>query len=148
MITNPAIAQILQTLSHDLSETIAPALDDEALSVKVQMMGAVLDSLAVRCENEREWIAQETQAIEAVAREALSALRDDDKLRRAFAQISDDDDIATRYLKASEVLSCLAEAAFQSDSAELQTKVETLLTQRLANEQQAIGENFQVIGRD
>ena len=39
MITTPTIAQILQTLSHDLRQTIAPALDDEALRVKVQMMG-------------------------------------------------------------------------------------------------------------
>lgn len=147
MINKPTLAEMLRSISHDLTVSIEPALNDESLVTKVQMMAALMDAIAIRTEREGDWRAEQIQAIVAVAADAVPRLGEGHPASKALEAISDHSPTDETYQQASELLSCLAEAAFETADAELQTKVEGLLNQRLAAEVAVIGENFEAIGR-
>lgn len=147
MINKPSLAEMLRSISHDLTVSIKPALSDEALVTKVQMMAALMDAIAIRTERESDWRAEQIQAIVAVAADAVPRLGEAHPASKALEAISDHSPTDKTYQQASELLSCLAEAAFENADAELQTKVEGLLNARLAAEVAVIGENFEAIGR-
>lgn len=150
MIVQPSIAQMLRSVSHDLRKVIEPALSDKSAAVMVQMMAAVLDAMALRCENEHRWIAEESEAIRSVAKSFLMSEPRNQELQEASHALqaaSFTDDAMTHYEKASELLSCTIEAAMHARLPQAQAAIEALLNQRLAHEIEVIGENFQPIGR-
>lgn len=154
MITQPAIPRLLESIRDELTDKILPALDDPVLKVNVEMMTAVLNALAVRTENEIQWMLDESAAIEAAASELSSALPDDEALAAALADMQGSrpetmrlSDVAASYGLASEVLSCLTKAAYGSGQEDAIARVETLFDSRLATENAAIGE-FIAVGRE
>ncbi len=148
MITRPSTSQLLRTVSHDLLAVVAPAIDDQAVVVTVQMMAAVLDAAAVRCENEANWMRAESAAILEVAARVAAAIPDTAELDAALAASAvGDSDAVEAYERASEALSCAAEVVLGADLPDLRGEVEQLLAARLANELTVIGANFEVIGR-
>jgi hypothetical protein len=154
MISKPTVPQLLQTMKVELAEKIAPALTDPTHTVAVTMMGAILDAISVRVENELAWMREESAAIEAAAAEfvarhpssaavadALDQYRSNvtDSLRLSAAQAD--------YDRASEVLSCLADAAYGMGDSDGVAAVERLVDQRLATELAIVG-TFVAAGRD
>lgn len=153
MITQPTIPQLLDTLREELAERVLPLIDDPTTKVNVEMVTAVLSALTVRTENEVAWMLEESEAIEAAADELLPTLKDAAAVSEALAahrasppssmRISH---VAESYQRASELLSCLAEAAYASGDDQAISKVQSLINARLAIELEAIGE-FVAVGR-
>lgn len=154
MISQPAIPRLLESIRDELTSKIKPALEDPTLRVNVDMMCAVLNALVVRTEHEQAWMRAECEAIEAAAAEVLPTLGDSaaaDAALEAYRSARTDSlqlsEAQADYDRASEVLSCLAEAAYASGDAAAIAKVEELFASRLGTENTAIGE-FIAVGRD
>ena len=153
MITEPTLARLVASIRTELTETIEPALDP-VLKVNVQMMAAVLSQIEERVEHELAWMRDECEAIEAVAAAAVDGGHGEgpvaealDRYRATASHGLRLSEAAADYQRASELLSHLAEAAYESGDAERIGVVEGLFEQRLATEQAAIGE-FIAVGRD
>ncbi|MGI9622530.1 MAG: hypothetical protein ACR2PK_06810 [Acidimicrobiales bacterium] len=154
MITQPSIPRLLESMRDELTEKILPVVDDPVLKVNIEMMTAVLNALAVRTENEIAWMLEESNAIESAANDLSGSMPDSSSLDAALDDLRSNrpesmrlSDVAASYGKASEVLSCLADAAYRSGHAEAIATVEELVDSRLATEQTAIGE-FIAVGRE
>ena len=114
---------------------------------------AVLQTAAVRSGSELAWMQEERDAIEQAARQLLDALPDAAPLRDALQAYTDGltnslylDEAQADYARASEVLSCAIEAAYESGDAEHIAAVGRLMDQRHAN-QQAVTGQFMAAGR-
>lgn len=154
MISQPSIPRLLESIRDELAEKIKPALSDPTLRVNVDMMMAVLNALVVRTEHEIDWMRAEADAIEAAAERLLPTLGDSaaaDAALGAYRTRRGDSlvlsEVQADYDLASEVLSCLAEAAYAAGDAAAIAEVEQLFAHRLATENTAIGE-FIAVGRD
>ena len=154
MISKPSIPQILQTIKTELNDKIAPALTDPTHVVAVTMMGALLDALSIRTENEIAWMREESDAIEHAAAHFVTTHPGAAAVSDALAEYRDSSSGSLRlseaqadYDRASELLSRLTEAAFSAgDAAEVRV-VEVLIEQRLGTELAAVG-TFVAAGRD
>ena len=153
MITQPTIPQLLDTMRAELTERVLPLLDDPATKVNVEMVTAVMSALSVRTENEIAWMLEESAAIAAAAEELLPSLNDSAAVIEALEahrasppasmRLSH---VAESYQRASELMSRLAEAAYASGDDQAIAAVQELNDERLAIEQEAIGE-FIAVGR-
>ena len=154
MITQPSIPRLPECIRDELTEKIIPAIEDPTVLVSVEMMTQVLSALAVRAENDIEWMRQEADAIEAAAADLAPTFPDADRL----AETLDDyranrvssmrlSEVCGEYDRAGEVLATLTEAAYTADDAAAIAVVEQLFEQRLSTEQAAIG-TFIAVGRD
>src|SRR5205085_2762923 len=83
--------------------------------------------VAIRCENEVEWMEGESAAIAELGRRVAGAAVDP-VLAEALAHYdaSPDGAPSDAYEQASEVLSCVAEAVCRADLSELRAEVEAL----------------------
>lgn len=154
MITAPTIPQLLATIRDELEDKVLPQLDDAATKVNVEMMQAVLNQLIERSENEIAWMTEEIAAIEAAAERLGPSLADTTALDAALAAFRGDragsmrlSEVTADYQRACEVLSCLGEAAYAAGDTAAIEAVQSLLDDRLATENAAIGE-FIAVGRD
>jgi hypothetical protein len=153
MISNPTTKQLLDAICIELTNKVAPAINDPTVSVQLDMAISVLQTTAMRCANELAWMQEERDAIEATADQLLAALPDSDGLATALSAYVDGktgslylDDAQADYARASEVLSCAIEAAYASGDAEHIAAVGRLVDQRHAN-QQAVTGQFMAVGR-
>ena len=107
----------------------------------------------MRSGSELAWMQEERDAIEQTARQVLDALPDATPLRGRPATYTDGltnslylREAQADYARASEVLSCAVEAAYESGDAEHIAAVGRLMDQRHAN-QQAVTGQFMAAGR-
>ena len=158
MIANPTVPQLLQTIKAELTDKIAPALTDPTHSVTIDMITALLDALAVRTENEIEWMRAESAAIETASAAFVERLGDSDDDTRAVAAALGElrtnapttlvlSDVRADYDRAGELLSRLADAAYARRDAAGIAVVERLVQQRLDTEMAIVGA-FVAVGRD
>ncbi len=154
MISRPTTAQLIDAICTALSNTVAPAITDATVQVQLSMAISVLQTTAVRSANELAWMQEERDAIEEGARHLLQALPDATALSEALTAYVDGktnslylDEAQADYARASEVLSCAVEAAYESGDADHIAAVGRLMDQRHANQQTVTGQ-FTALGRD
>jgi hypothetical protein len=153
VISRPTTEQLIDAVTAELNGKVMPAVSDPVVKVQLEMALAVLGTTARRSASEVAWMQEEREAIEQTARRLVEALPDATPLQEAL-QAYDDGLTGSNYLKdaqadyarASEVLSCAIEAAYESGDADHIAAVMTLMDQRHAN-QQAVTGQFMAAGR-
>ena len=153
MISRPTTQQLIDAIAIELNSKVAPAISDPTVQVQLEMAIAVLKTTAVRSANELAWMQEERDAIEETARQLLDALPDAKPLQEALQAYTDGltnslyaKDAQADYARATEVLSCAIEAAYDSGNTEHIAAVGQLMDQRHAN-QQAVTGQFMAAGR-
>lgn len=154
MISRPTTEQLISAVAAELGSKVAPAVSDPTVKVQLEMAIAVLQTAAVRSGQELAWMKEERDAIEETARQLVDALPDATALADALAAYDNGKsdslalaDAQADYARASEVLSCAAEAAYASGEAEHVRAVIRLMDQRHANQQTVTGQ-FMAVGRE
>jgi hypothetical protein len=154
MISRPTTPQLIDAMCIALKDTIAPAITDPTVQVQLAMAISVLQTTAVRSGSELAWMQEERDAIEETAVRLLKALPDATALSQALATYVDGktgslylDEAQADYARASEVLSCAVEAAYESGDADHIAAVGRLIDQRHANQQTVTGQ-FMALGRE
>ena len=153
MISRPTTQQLISGVCAELSSKVAPAVTDPVVAIQLEMAIAVLQTAAARSGNELAWMSEERAAIEGTAGRLIEARPEATALRDAMQAYTDGltnslylDDAQADYARASEVLSCAVEAAYESDDADHIAAVMALMDQRHAN-QQAVTGQFVAAGR-
>jgi hypothetical protein len=151
VITQPSASRIIEVVRQELSDHVAPAIADPAVSASIQMIQQILDTLAVRVEHEIAWLVEESAAVEALAERITAAVPGTARTGAALAELRAHpsgslhlSDVTARYSVASDALSCALEEV--PIDAELRAEVEAQLDVRLAHEVEVIGD-FQLVGR-
>lgn len=153
MISRPTTQQLIDAICIELSSKVAPAVTDPVIKIQLEMALSVLQTAAARAGSELAWMQEERDAIEQTARELLDALPDAEPLREALQTYTDGltnslyaKDAQEDYARASEVLSCAIEAAYESGDAHHIAAVGRLMDQRHENQQSVTGQ-FMAAGR-
>ena len=152
MISKPMTPQLIEKACAELEDKVGPALDG-ATQVVLDMALAVLGGAARRSASELAWMAEESDAIEEVAARLVRELPDATALAESLAAYRDAKtdslylaDAQADYERASEVLSCAAEAVYADGDPDRKAAVHRLYDQRMANENAVIGA-FLAVGR-
>lgn len=154
MITRPTTEQLIDVVRRELTEHVAPAVQDPQVATSLQMIDHILCALAARAGHELGWMAEEMDAIAAIGGEVAgsdvpgaAAVRDalTEFLAGRSASLHGSD-VIEDYNRATEVLSRCVEATF-AETGELRDSVNALLDHRLAHEMEVIGPDFQLVGR-
>jgi hypothetical protein len=145
VISRPTTEQVLLDCCRVLEDDVLPAVADETMQVRLVMLGKVLRNAAVRAAHEVAWMREETAAVEAYAR-AVAATTGDDGLRTALEALAEGPrgslhltDVVEVYVRASDVLSVALEVALAAGRDDLVREGESLLTTRLAHEEDVVG---------
>ncbi len=153
MITQPTNRQLIEAVCAELTNKVAPTITDGSVKVVLDMALAVLAGAAVRTSNELAWMREEADAIEAVAARLAGELPEAKELAAALDAYRAGktsslyiDDAKADYQRASELLSCVAEATFADGDAARMAAVDELFAQRMANENTVTGQ-FLAVGR-
>ena len=153
MISRPTTQQLIDAVCAELNNKVAPAVTDPVVKVQLEMAMAVLATTAMRSGNELAWMQEERDAIEETAVRLLEALPEAEPLQEAMQAYRDEmtgstylKDAQADYARASEVLSCAIEAAYESGDSDHIDAVMRLMDQRHAN-QQAVTGQFMAAGR-
>jgi len=154
MISKPSTPQLLRAVCAELTEKVAPAVQEPTVRVVLDMAVKILEGAAVRSANEVAWMREESDAIERVASDLIAALPAADPLAQALDTYRSNrtdslylDDVQGDYERAGEVLSCAIEAAYVEGDAGRIAAVRSLMDQRMANENNVIGD-YAAVGRD
>jgi len=153
MITRPTAAQLVEAIRRELQEVVSPTLSDPTAADSLEMVDALLSSLAIRCQHERAWMREEIAATTAAARAVLDAgLDTSGYITAALAQFEAAsttsehlDDVVRAYDLSGELLSRCIEVALSAGSGVRDT-VLTVLETRLAHEIEIRGD-FSLAGR-
>jgi len=153
VITKPTNRQLIEAVCAELTNKVAPTITDGAVKVVLDMALAVLAGTAVRTANELAWMREEADAIEGVAAKLVDELPEATELAAALHAYREGrtsslyvDDAQADYQRASELLSCAAEATFADGDAARMAAVDELFAQRMANENTVTGQ-FLAVGR-
>ena len=153
MISRPTTKQLIDAVCIELTSKVAPVITDPAIKVQLDMAITVLQTTAVRSGSELAWMQEERDAIEDSARQMLDSLPNASRLSAALDEYTSNktnslylDEAQADYARASEVLSCAIEAAYESGDAGHIAVVDRLMDQRHAN-QQAVTGQFMAAGR-
>jgi hypothetical protein len=145
VISRPTTEQVLLDCCRVLEDDVLPAVADETMQVRLVMLGKVLRNAAVRAAHEVAWMREETAAVEAYAR-AVAATTGDDGLRTALEALAEGPrgslhltDVVEVYVRASDVLSVALEVALAAGRDDLVREGESLLSTRLAHEEDVVG---------
>jgi hypothetical protein len=145
VISRPTTEQVLLDCCRVLEDDVLPGVADETMQVRLVMLGKVLRNAAVRAAHEVAWMREETAAVEAYAR-AVAATTGDDGLRTALEALAEGPrgslhltDVVEVYVRASDVLSVALEVALAAGRDDLVREGESLLTTRLAHEEDVVG---------
>jgi phosphopantothenoylcysteine synthetase/decarboxylase len=154
VIVFPATPQVIEAVAAGLERDVASEPHEPPAQLAMGMALQVLRAVAVRTANEREWMHQESAAIEELAGRLLDELPDGGAgLRTALdaylAGAGEErclDAAVDNYQRASEVLSCATELVYLAGSAQQRAAVHRLFEQRLAHEN-AITGGYKAVGR-
>lgn len=146
MMTLPSSSQLINVIRAELASTLKDVSADPKIANCLGMADSMLASIAVRCEHEIGWMIEEIGEIEAVAASLVASGHDRDgqlqagrdRLAAAGLQTFDIAAVRARYHQAAELLSGCVEIAL-SVGGELRTQVESVLSTRLAHEEQIRG---------
>ena len=153
MISKPTTSQLIDAVRAELASKVAPELTDGTTKVVLDMALAVLQGASIRSANEVAWMREEADAIEQLATQLVGELPQASGLAealRAYTDAKTDSlylaDLQAEYGRASEVLSCAAEAVYADGDATRKAAVQVLFDERMAHENAVVGA-FQAVGR-
>jgi len=135
VLSRPTTDQVLVVIADELQSTVAPVVTDESGIVLLGLVDQTLRRLARRAAHEIGWMIEETAAIDT----ALGRSPDP-------AESHHLNDVIERYSAASEALGDAIEAAFDAGDRARVTELKALLMQRVANEQEILGQ-LDLVGR-
>jgi hypothetical protein len=147
VISRPSTSELLEGVREELRSVVLPALTGPP-AVAVQMLDAILGTLAVRAAHEIAWMREECDQLEA----ALADLDDpsvQDALGAYRAARSDSlhlADVQTAYSAAGEALGRAVEVAYARGDAALVERLRALLSARADREVEIMGD-FGFLGR-
>jgi len=146
MISKPLTPELIDATCAELSSKVGPALTEPSVKVLLEMAIAVLQGASRRSANELAWMQEESEAIEHVAKQLVDDLPDANAVKDALKAYEDGKtdsralaDAQASYERASELLSCVTEAAYASGDPERIAAVGRLFDQRMANENAVTG---------
>jgi hypothetical protein len=147
MISRPTTAQLIQAACTELTNKVGPAVSDTSAKITLDMAVAVLTAAAARAGSEIAWMRDEAAAIEQVTRRLAARLPDAAELRTALEEYDAAktgslylEEAVADYDRASSILSCAIDAAYESGDPEHKAAVRALIDQRMANENHVIGQ--------
>ena len=153
MISKPTTSQLIDAVRAELASKVAPELTDGTTKVVLDMALAVLQGASVRSANEVAWMREEADAIEQLAAQLVGELPQATGLAEALRAYTEAKtgslylaDLQADYGRASEVLSCAAEAVYADGDAGRKAAVQALFDERMAHENAVIGA-FEAVGR-
>lgn len=153
MLSRPTTEQILLDCREELLAKIAPALPPGEAAVAVQMMENVLRNCAARAAHEIAWMREEGEAMLDLARRVASSSASTPELAAAISahdgQASASlhlDDVVATYALAGACFEAALDAASAADDDDLVGAARAILEQRLAHENQIMGE-WAFVGR-
>jgi hypothetical protein len=140
VIARPTTAQILDDCARELRETVAPAVSDPTVRIRLEMMEQLLASCAVRAAHEISWMAAECTAMERYVAEVLALIDDDelearlDAYRRQQSSSLELEDRIVDYDRAGRAFAVALELAMRHGHAELSARARQLVTERRERE--------------
>jgi hypothetical protein len=147
MLSRPTTDQIILDCRQELLNTIDPAVDSQQVKVAIQMMENVLRNCAERAAHEIAWMHEEAEVMlsyalivsESAASSAdlVAALAAHDSGHTTSLHLAD---VTANYDLAGECLSAALEAVMAAGADELHHAGRAILEDRLAHEQQIMGE--------
>ncbi len=153
MLSRPTTEQIILDCRTQLLEVIAPAVDAEPVQIAIQMMENVLRNVAERSAHEIAWMRDEGAAAVTFAQAVAGSDTGDANVADALAAYesgrSDSlhlDDVVVTYDLAGKCLTAAIEAAMTVGDDEAHRAGRALLDQRVAHENQIMGE-WTMVGR-
>jgi hypothetical protein len=160
MLARPTTDQVLDGIVASLTDDVLPAIDDEPARVAVQMMQQILRGAAVRAAHEIAWMHEEGEAMLAYARRVADGPLGTPAVTTALATVEAGaregrhlDEACAAYDAAGRCLEEAIEAALAGAGGEhgeladeLHRDGRALLEQRLAHENQIMGE-WAFVGR-
>jgi hypothetical protein len=142
VISRPTTAQLLDDCAREVRESIAPAVSDPTVRVRLEMLEQILASCAIRAANEIAWLSEESAVMEAYAHAVLAALPDDRlaSLLTAYrAGRTDRLDLESRvadYDRAGRAFAAALELAMAQGHEGLSARARELVSQRRDREGQ------------
>jgi hypothetical protein len=84
MMSTPTVAQLVTAIRAQLSEVVAPAVDDPAAGRVLGMVDHVLQTIAVRAEHEIEWMVAHVDDVVGLAEEIVAGERGSESIDLAL----------------------------------------------------------------
>lgn len=147
MLSRPTTDQIILDCRSELLNTIDPAVDAPQVKVAIQMMENVLRNCAERAAHEIAWMHEEIEATVAFTRmvadspastaAVVAALAAHDIDRTTSLHLAD---VSANYDLAGKCLSAALEAVMAAGDDELHRTGRSILDDRLAHENQIMGD--------
>ena len=148
MLSRPTTEQILRDCCTQLREKVLPALhDDRETAIAVQMMEEVLRNCAVRAAHEIAWMREEIEAMLAFAHETAERASEPGEIFSTLKRHHADavaslhlDDVIAAYGSAGACFEAAVDAVLASGEPAAVARVQEILDQRLAHENEITGE--------
>jgi hypothetical protein len=154
MLSRPTTEQIILDCRHELLHTIDPAVDDPTVKIAIQMLENVLRNCAERAAHEIAWMRDETDAmvtfahavVEAHASRAGAVVAALDDCANGEAGSLHLDDVCRAYDLAGRAVGAALDVVMEAGDERLHVVGRAILDQRLAHENQIMGE-WAFVGR-
>jgi hypothetical protein len=154
VISRPTTAQILDDCARELRETVAPAVTDPTVRIRLEMVEQLVASCAVRAAHEISWMEAECVVMEAYAADVLATLGDEGRLgerleayRSERARSLELEDRVAEYDRAGRAFAVALELAMHRGHDELSARAREIVTQR-RNRETETRPGFYLPGRD
>ena len=135
MLTQPTTDKILLAIADDLNSVVLPSVTDEPAKVLLGQIDQLLRRLSRRTASEIDWMIAEIKQInDAIGRETSDL--------RSYLLT----DVASAYSEASGALSEAIDRAFSEDDTQQIAVLRQLLVDRIAKEQEILGQ-LDLVGR-
>jgi energy-coupling factor transporter ATP-binding protein EcfA2 len=125
MMSTPTVVQLITAIREQLSDVIAPALDDTGARKLLAMIDHLLQTIAVRAEHEIDWMVSHIDAVVSLAATLVAAGDEGDAhaaVASALRRYHQDKKpslaasaVTENYALAGEVLSVVLEATVSDD---------------------------------
>lgn len=153
MIARPTASQLAEAIRRELTAVVAPTVSDPTAADSLEMVDALLSSLAIRCDHELAWMREEMAATTAAAQAVLdTGLDSTGSITEALAEFEGEntasdhvDDVVRAYDLSGELLSRCLEVAVPAGGG-IRDAVLAALETRLAHEVEIRGD-FSLAGR-
>lgn len=149
MMSTPTVVQLITAIREQLSDVIAPALDDTGARKPLAMIDHLLQTIAVRAEHEIDWMVSHIDAVVSLAAMLVAAGDEGDEqaavasalrcyhqdMKPSLAASA----VTKNYALAQEVLSAVLEATV-SDDGPLAVRARELLGRDVEHGVDIVGE--------
>jgi hypothetical protein len=146
MMSTPTVAQLVTAIRAQLSEMVAPAVDDPAAGRVLGMVDHLLQTIAVRAEHEIEWMVAHVDHVVGLAEEFVGGEGDSEpvdlalsRYRAEHRQSLSTAAVTQNFALANGVLSAILETTV-SDEGPLARRARDLVRRDVAHGVDIVGE--------